>query len=89
MSEQSHTTPFYLLVPPYEALIPLDDASTIPKSKRPHQGVGLVWNMAAGDWGKMVALKGNDVVPVPLKDATQKLKTVPEDWAQLAEVFWK
>jgi AraC-like DNA-binding protein len=52
MSEQSHTVPFYLLVPPYDALIPLDDVSTIPKAKRPHQGVGLVWNMVAGDWGK-------------------------------------
>ncbi len=52
MSEQPHIAPFHLLVPPYDALIPLDDVSTIPKSERPHQGVGLVWNLAAGDWGK-------------------------------------
>ncbi|WTW94476.1 6-phosphofructokinase [Streptomycetaceae bacterium NBC_01309] len=31
-----------------------------------------------GDWGKMVALRGTDVVTVPLQDATRELKTVPE-----------
>jgi len=42
-----------------------------------------------GDWGKMVALRGNDVVPVPLSDATKSLKTVTPDWAQFAEIFFK
>lgn len=42
-----------------------------------------------GDWGKMVALRGNDIVPVPLKDATSNLKTVPAGWSDFAEVFWK
>jgi len=45
--------------------------------------------VAAGDWGKMVALKGTEVVPVPLKDATGTLKTVSKDWINFAEVFWK
>ncbi|MCF2531254.1 6-phosphofructokinase [Yinghuangia soli] len=30
-----------------------------------------------GDWGKMVALRGTDVITVPLEDATRELKTVP------------
>jgi len=45
--------------------------------------------VAAGDWGKMVALRGNEVVPVPLIEATAKLKTVTEDWMALARTFWK
>jgi len=30
-----------------------------------------------GDWGKMVALRGTDIVNVPLQEATGTLKTVP------------
>ena len=41
-----------------------------------------------GDWGKMVALQGTDIVRVPLADATTTLKTVkPELYAE-AEVFF-
>lgn len=45
--------------------------------------------VAKGEWGKMVALKGNDVVGVPLREATSKLKTVPKAWSDFARVFWK
>ncbi|TBR22502.1 ATP-dependent 6-phosphofructokinase [bacterium] len=37
----------------------------------------------AGDFGNMVALKGNAVVPVSLKEATAKLKTVDAEWLSL------
>ena len=41
-----------------------------------------------GDWGKMVALRGTDIVRVPLSDATAELKTVePARYAE-AEVFF-
>jgi 6-phosphofructokinase 1 len=41
-----------------------------------------------GDWGKMVALQGTDIVRVPLAEATATLKTVnPELYAE-AEVFF-
>jgi len=41
-----------------------------------------------GDWGKMVALQGTDIVRVPLAEATTELKTVkPELYAE-AEVFF-
>jgi 6-phosphofructokinase 1 len=41
-----------------------------------------------GDWGKMVALRGTDIVRVPLADATTELKVVkPEMYAE-AEVFF-
>ncbi|HEX5597987.1 MAG TPA: 6-phosphofructokinase, partial [Micromonosporaceae bacterium] len=41
-----------------------------------------------GDWGKMVALQGTDIVRVPLAEATRELKTVPMDRYAEAEVFF-
>jgi phosphofructokinase-like protein len=41
-----------------------------------------------GDWGKMVALQGTEVVRVPLVDATRELKTVPLERYTEAEVFF-
>ena len=41
-----------------------------------------------GDWGKMVALRGTDIVRVPLADATTVLKTVPPEFYAEAEVFF-
>jgi phosphofructokinase-like protein len=45
--------------------------------------------VAAGEFGKMVALRGNDVVAVSLEEATAKLKTVTPAWLQLADTFFK
>ncbi len=41
-----------------------------------------------GDYGKMAALRGDDVVAVPLGDATAELKTVPLEWYDLARTFF-
>ena len=41
-----------------------------------------------GDWGKMVALRGTDIVRVPLAEATAELKTVPLERYTEAEVFF-
>jgi ATP-dependent phosphofructokinase / diphosphate-dependent phosphofructokinase len=41
-----------------------------------------------GDFGKMVALRGTDIVRVPLSDATDELKTVPVERYEEAEVFF-
>ena len=41
-----------------------------------------------GDFGKMVALRGTDIVRVPLIDATGELKTVPLERYTEAEVFF-
>jgi phosphofructokinase-like protein len=41
-----------------------------------------------GDWGKMVALRGTDIVRVPLKDATAQLKTVSPALYAEAGVFF-
>ncbi|MFP5218743.1 MAG: 6-phosphofructokinase [Actinomycetes bacterium] len=41
-----------------------------------------------GDSGKMVALRGTDIVRVPLQEATRELKTVPVERYAEAEVFF-
>jgi 6-phosphofructokinase 1 len=41
-----------------------------------------------GDWGKMVALRGTDIVRVPLADATTELKVVKPEMYGEAEVFF-
>jgi ATP-dependent phosphofructokinase / diphosphate-dependent phosphofructokinase len=41
-----------------------------------------------GDWGMMVALRGTDIVRVPLVEATRELKTVPVERYAEAEVFF-
>ncbi|MGW7352800.1 6-phosphofructokinase [Streptomyces sp. NPDC054784] len=41
-----------------------------------------------GDWGTMVALRGTDIVRVPLAEATARLKTVPPELYEEAGVFF-
>jgi 6-phosphofructokinase 1 len=41
-----------------------------------------------GDWGKMVALHGTDIVRVPLASATEKLKLVPLEFYKESEIFF-
>ena len=41
-----------------------------------------------GEWGKMVALRGNDIVTVDLSEATEETKTVPEDLYKVLETFF-
>ena len=44
--------------------------------------------VAAGTWGQMAALEGDDVVSVPLTEATAELKLVPDSWYQVAKTFF-
>jgi 6-phosphofructokinase len=41
-----------------------------------------------GAWGQMVALRGTDIVRVPLTEATSTLKTVRPELYGEAEVFF-
>jgi phosphofructokinase-like protein len=41
-----------------------------------------------GDWGTMVALRGTDIIRVPLAEATKQLKLVPPERYAEAEVFF-
>ncbi len=52
-------------------------------------GVKATDLVAQGQFGQMVALRGNDVIGVSLQEATAKLKTVPPEWLQLADTFFK
>ncbi len=42
----------------------------------------------SGEWGMMTGFRDNRVLPVPLKEATAELKTVPEKLYRVAEVFF-
>jgi ATP-dependent phosphofructokinase / diphosphate-dependent phosphofructokinase len=51
-------------------------------------GLHAVDAVAAADWGVMVALRGIEIVRVPLADATTTLKTVPPEKYEEAKVFF-
>jgi 6-phosphofructokinase 1 len=44
--------------------------------------------VVAGEFGQMAALHGDDVISVSLEEATAKLKTVPDDWYEVARAFF-
>ena len=48
-------------------------------------GVKAAQLVAEGKFGQMVALRGDEVVPVSLEEATGTLKTVPQAWLDLAD----
>jgi len=52
-------------------------------------GVAAADLVGKGNFGMMVALKGNDILPVSLAEATAKLKTVPAEWLNFAKIFFK
>jgi 6-phosphofructokinase 1 len=41
-----------------------------------------------GRFGRMAALRGDEIVDASLAEATAKLKTVPPDWYEVAEAFF-
>jgi 6-phosphofructokinase 1 len=51
-------------------------------------GVKAAQMVAAGEWGMMAGLKGDEVVSVPLAEAVETKKLVTEDWWELAQVFF-
>ncbi len=51
-------------------------------------GVHACDMVSRGEFGKMAALKGNDIVSVDLADATRELKRVPEEFFKVAQVFF-
>ena len=51
-------------------------------------GVRSVELVLSGDFGKMVALKGNEIVGVPLEDAIGTLKTVDMGLYNIAKLFF-
>lgn len=51
-------------------------------------GIAAVDAVHDGDWGKMVALRANKIVRVPLEEATAELKLVEQDLYDVATVFF-
>ncbi len=51
-------------------------------------GIRAIGAVHDGDFGVMVALRGTDIVGVPLAEATRELKTVPPERYAEAEVFF-
>ena len=51
-------------------------------------GLAAIDAVHGQDWGVMVALRGTDIVRVPLAEATTELKTVPAERYAEAEVFF-
>jgi 6-phosphofructokinase 1 len=51
-------------------------------------GIAAIDAVHRGEFGVMVALRGQDVVAVPIEEATSKLKTVDEKLYEVAEVFF-
>ena len=43
---------------------------------------------SSGSWGRMAALRGDTIVDVSLKEATEELKTVPPEWYDVAQAFF-
>jgi 6-phosphofructokinase 1 len=41
-----------------------------------------------GRFGRMAALHGDSIVDVALEEATTQLKTVPDDWYEVARAFF-
>ena len=51
-------------------------------------GVHAADMVARGDWGQMAALRGTQIVAVPLQEATKKLKTLDDDLYRVTEIFF-
>lgn len=51
-------------------------------------GVKAVELVMAGDWGKMVCLKGNEILSVPIEKATKELKHVDMKLYDIAKIFF-
>jgi len=52
-------------------------------------GVKAIEMIHGGEFGKMAALRGTEVIAIPLTEAVGTLKTVPQAWVDLLKVFSK
>jgi 6-phosphofructokinase 1 len=52
-------------------------------------GVKAVEMIHDGEFGKMAALRGTEIIAIPLTEAVGKLKTVSQEWVDLLKVFSK
>jgi phosphofructokinase-like protein len=50
-------------------------------------GVKAAQAVLAGDWGKMAAMRGSEIVTVPLTEATGELKILNDEFKELVRLF--
>ena len=50
-------------------------------------GVGAIEMVHRGEFGRMVSLRGNKIVSVPLKDAVGRTRTVDDDLINVAQAL--
>jgi len=50
-------------------------------------GVKAAKMVLAGDWGKMAAMRGSEIVAVPLAEATGELKVLNDEFKELVRLF--
>jgi ATP-dependent phosphofructokinase / diphosphate-dependent phosphofructokinase len=51
-------------------------------------GIAAIDLASQGSWGRMVSLRGTEIIARPLDDAVSELKTVPPDLYEVAQVFF-
>ncbi len=51
-------------------------------------GIAAIDLASQGRWGRMVALRGAEIVDVPLDEAVSETKPVPPELYEVAEVFF-
>ncbi|MGH2661786.1 MAG: 6-phosphofructokinase [Actinomycetota bacterium] len=51
-------------------------------------GIAAIDLASQGSWGRMVSLRGTEIIARPLDDAVSELKTVPHELYEVAEVFF-
>jgi phosphofructokinase-like protein len=51
-------------------------------------GMAAMRSVVEGHWGRMVALRGTDIVHVPFEEALGRLKTVPDDRYEEARILF-
>ena len=64
------------------------DRPALPAAEDDHTTTTPIDAVAAGRWGMMTALRGTDIVTVPLSEATDVLKVVDPALYAEAEVFF-
>lgn len=52
-------------------------------------GVKAVELIEQQEFGNLAAMKGNEIIAIPLEDATKEIKTVDKKWLDLAKIFFK
>ena len=51
-------------------------------------GIAAMELIHKGEFGKIVVLRGNEIIPIELKEIMEQYKTVDDYWYDIAKVFF-